>query len=122
MISYNRIITWFCRDGGDCSDTFWRAGEDTLAECDRSICPLWFQDYQSFPPGDCQSQCFNASCDWSREMCYKERASLATCPLFDAAVLESTARIRKDEELLFVTGGTARYERLAAREQHQPCP
>ena len=96
------------RDGGDCTNIFWDAGVDVLRECNRSVCKVWFEDYQSFPPGDCQAPCFKASCDWSRNMCYRERASLATCPLFDAAVLESTALARRDSEILFVQGGTAR--------------
>ena len=69
------------------------------------------EDYYNSAPLDCVSMCFHASCDWSRTMCYRERASVATCPLFDAAVLRSVTDARVNRTLRFVMGGTARFAR-----------
>lgn len=98
----------FFRDGGDCSGIFSSAGEDAFQECDRNVCPPWLEDYLALYPQTCQSVCFHASCDWSQSMCPEERASLATCPLFDASVLQSTTLASKNRTLRFVMGGTAR--------------
>ena len=98
------------RDGGDCSTVFFSSGESAFQECDRVICPPWSEDYASYLPVTCQSPCFNASCDWSSSMCSLERASLASCPLFDAAVLQSTTLASANRTLRFVMGGTARFE------------
>ena len=97
------------RDGGDCSDVFLGSGDDAGEECDRDVCLSWAEEYVPLPTQTCQSECFNASCDWSRGKCSKERASLATCPLFDAAVLHSTSAASANRSLSFVVGGTARY-------------
>jgi hypothetical protein len=100
---------WLLRDGGDCSDVFANSGDEAFQECDRISCPQWFDEYTPTIGQSCRSQCFTASCDWSRSKCAKERASLAKCPLFDAAVLESTAKASINRTLRFVTGGTARF-------------
>ena len=97
------------RDAGDCSSIFLSSGEGYFQECNRNVCPPLSEDYYNSAPLDCVSMCFNASCDWSRTMCYKERASLATCPLFDAAVLHSVTEARFNRTLRFVMGGTARF-------------
>jgi hypothetical protein len=99
----------FGRDGGDCSEVFSSSGADSFEQCDRDVCLPWLQDYQSIYPQTCVSACFTASCDWSRSMCSKERASLATCPLFDAAVLQSITVASANRTLRFAMGGTARY-------------
>ncbi len=45
---------------------------------------------QSYAPG-CYSPCFTASCSFSAFLCRAPRASLASCPLFDAAVYAAYA-------------------------------
>jgi hypothetical protein len=72
----------------------------------------WFQDYVTLSTQTCKSECFSAPCDWSRNKCWKERASLAACPLFDATVLQSTSVASTNKTLSFVMGGTARFARL----------
>ena len=62
------------------------AGQDALASCDRSICPIFDQD--DYKPG-CYDPCFTASCDFSRFLCKDERTALKACPLFDATVFAS---------------------------------
>ena len=99
------------RDGGDCSDVFSGSGDAAFQECNRLACPHWFEEYTPVIEQGCQSPCFTASCDWSRNKCFKERASLAKCPLFDAAVLHSTAAASANKTLSFVVGGTARFVR-----------
>ncbi len=88
------------------------SGPDAFGECDRSVCPVWLQDAANLVrvQQTCQTACFSAACDWSHSMCSRERASLAACPLFDAAVLQSIgeARANSDRTLSFVVGGTAR--------------
>ena len=84
-----------------------QAGEDALGECDRDQCSVWFQDYYNNAPL-CTAACFTASCDWSRSLCAAQRASIATCPVFDAAVLQSIRSTQLREELLYIEGGTAR--------------
>ena len=96
------------RDGGDCTGIFLSSGQSALQACNRAVCQIYFEDYLSVPGETCQSQCFNASCDWSDAMCSLERASLATCPLFDATVLQSIAVASTNRTLHFVEGGTAR--------------
>ncbi len=39
----------------------------------------------------CDTQCFAASHDWSRELCVKPRESAKSCPLIDAAALRRHA-------------------------------
>ena len=94
---------------------FAESGSDAFGECDRSVCPVWFQDSADLVRfrQTCQTACFSASCDWSHSMCSRERASLAACPLFDAAVLRSISSARANRTLNFVTGGTARCTLLA---------
>jgi hypothetical protein len=98
------------RDGGDCNINFYSAGNDSLSVCNRATCQSYFQDYNSFFPQTCQSKCFTASCDWSRTMCSNERASIATCPLFDVVALRAIRQVQSSRALTFVNGGTARYQ------------
>ena len=112
-----RVASARCRDAGDCSGLFVESGPDAFGECDRSVCPVWVQDSADLVRfrQTCQTPCFSASCDWSHSMCSRERASLAACPLFDAAVLRSISEARADSDrtLNFVVGGTARCAHLA---------
>jgi hypothetical protein len=103
------------RDAGDCSGIFAESGSDVFGECDRSVCPVWLQDSADLARlrQTCQTPCFRASCDWSHSMCSTERASLAACPLFDAAVLQSISKARANRTLNFVMGGTARCAHMA---------
>ena len=103
------------RDDGDCNDRFFNAGQDALAECDRTKCSPLKQDYGAAArellataADQCDAACFRASCDWSKSMCVQQKLNLAQCPLFDAtaaASLRATA-----DGLIFVRGGTARQE------------
>ncbi len=113
--NYAFLIVLVGRDGGDCSSVFSGAGDQAFQECDRALCSHWFEEYAPTSAQSCQSECFTASCDWSRSMCSKERASLATCPLFDAAVLQSTTLASANRTLRFVVGGTARFARYLPR-------
>ncbi len=119
------------RDGGDCLGRLEAAGVDAQGTCNRSTCsPLWQENWVSNKIR-CTPECFTAGCDWSRAMCSQERASMATCPLFDAIVLASTLRARLSAPLVFVEGGSARFgcspsrlwqARISRVEMLRACP
>ncbi len=96
------------RDGGDCIARLDAAGTEAQGICNRSECTPLYQDKWVSNNILCKPECFTASCDWSRSMCSQERASIATCPLFDAIALASTHRARRSAPLVFVKGGSAR--------------
>ncbi len=84
------------------------AGQDALLPCDRSSCSTYLSDYDtnSF---HCTSSCFNASCDWSRATCAPQKAVIASCPFFDAAVLLSVRNQQKQRKMFFASGGSCRF-------------
>ena len=76
-------------DHGACVQTRMRtAGENARQACDRETCNFLHQTGGSENDG-CSSNCFSASCDWSRDMCVDARSHVRTCPLIDAAAFAS---------------------------------
>ena len=97
---------WLYRDDGDCNPRFYNAGKDVLNACDRDLCPPVAQEYV-IGDDECDEKCFKASCDWSKSKCFTARSNIASCPLFDASVLNSI-RFHTNGSVWFVQGGSSR--------------
>ena len=86
------------------------AGSDALLPCNRQTCPMRAQTNAEATLGGCVSECFTASCDWSREMCVEPRNKVLRCPLIDAAAFASVKVEQKHDTKTpaFLTDGNSR--------------
>ena len=74
-------------DGGDClTQRMDAAGAEAGQACDRNRCSILVQTNAEI---GCNSECFTAACDWSRELCVEPRGNVRACPLIDAAAYAS---------------------------------
>ena len=109
-----------CRwDGGDCRDVFENAGSNARNSCDMGGSRCYANNPNAWTVGDCTQSCFlqGSTCDWALSMCSSEKASLASCPLFDLAayksmqVAESITYILEPAAIGFYPYGAYRYTR-----------
>ncbi len=96
------------RDDGDCNERFLNAGRDVAQPCDRNVCAPRAHEY-IIGERKCHEECFKASCDWSKSMCFTVKSNLGSCPLFDSVVLDSI-RFAQNSSVWFVQGGSSRFE------------
>ena len=75
-------------DNGRCGKVMEAAGAEARQTCDRNSCRQYHQTIRTSFRG-CKHACFNAACDWSRELCEEARSNVSSCPLIDAAAYAS---------------------------------
>lgn len=100
----SRGCSW---DQGDCTALFQDAGAQYDDTCPRA--GTAGEVYCVGGAHTCNRNCFNQACDWhvERAACSERKPRLSTCPLFDAAALQSLSVAAQEKAVRFVHGGTA---------------